>query len=89
MAHHGGLATIWQPRSRRLSPPLRGRKSKGEGQPRTELFGFFADLRIRGGLGTRCLEFVILTACRTVEAIGATCTEIDEEARLWGIPGVP
>ena len=30
---------------------------------------------------------VILTACRTGEAIGATWPEVDEEARLWCIPG--
>jgi integrase len=54
--------------------------------PYAELPAFMADLRARDGLAARCLEFVILTACRTGEAIGATWQEIDEEARLWCIP---
>ncbi len=55
--------------------------------PYAELPAFMAELRARSGLAARCLEFVILTACRTGEAIGATWPEIDEEARLWRIPG--
>jgi integrase len=52
-----------------------------------ELPAFMAELRARPGRAARCLEFVILTACRTGEAIGATWPEIDEKARLWAIPG--
>jgi integrase len=55
--------------------------------PYAELPAFMAELRTRDGRAPRCLEFVILTACRTGEAIGATWAEIDEEARLWRIPG--
>jgi integrase len=55
--------------------------------PYAELPAFLADLRQRGGLAARCLEFVILTAARTGEAIGATWPEIDLEGRLWAIPG--
>jgi integrase len=51
--------------------------------PYAEFLDFFVDLRARSsGLAARCLEWVILTACRTGEAIGATWQEIDEEARL-------
>jgi integrase len=38
------------------------------------------------GCAARCPKFVILTACRTGEAIGATWPEIDEQARLRRIP---
>jgi integrase len=55
--------------------------------PYAELPAFMAELRERPGRAARCLEWVILTACRTAEAIGATWPEIDEEARLWCIPG--
>jgi integrase len=55
--------------------------------PYPELPAFMRDLRARDGLAARCLEFVILTACRTGEAIGAPWDEIGEEARLWSIPG--
>jgi integrase len=55
--------------------------------PYAELPAFLADLRARDGLSVRCLEWTILTVCRTGEAIGATWQEIDEDARLWCIPG--
>ena len=34
------------------------------------------------------LEFLILTATRTSEVVGARWEEIDEHARTWTIPGV-
>jgi integrase len=55
--------------------------------PYAELPAFMTELRARPGRAARCLEFVILTACRTGEAIGAIWQEIDEEGRLWAIPG--
>lgn len=39
------------------------------------------------GLSVRaCFRFIVLTACRTAEARGATWAEIDLEARTWTIP---
>jgi integrase len=35
----------------------------------------------------RCLQFLILTACRTSEALGATWSEVDMINRVWTIPG--
>ncbi len=55
--------------------------------PYAELPAFIAELRQRGGLAARALEFAILTAARTGEVIGAAWAEIDLEARLWTIPG--
>lgn len=43
-------------------------------------------IRARTGEGARCLEFLILTACRSIEARGATWEEIDLDARTWTIP---
>lgn len=45
-----------------------------------------ADLREREAMAARALEFVILTAARTGEAIGATWAEIDLDAALWTVP---
>lgn len=45
---------------------------------------FMTDLRQRDGIGARALEFTILTASRTSEAIGAEWAEIDGE--IWTIP---
>ncbi|MEG3086262.1 tyrosine-type recombinase/integrase [Sphingomonas sp. PB4P5] len=47
---------------------------------------FMAQLRGREALAARCLEFVILTAARSGEALGATWGEIDLKTRLWTLP---
>ena len=47
---------------------------------------FMAELRVRSALAARCLEFVILTAARSGEALGAKWGEIDFDAKLWSVP---
>jgi integrase len=87
-AWKGNLAHAF-PKPAKVKRAARQAAGRGEHHaslPYAELPAFMAELRGRGGLAVRCLEFVILTACRTGEAIGATWTEIDEEARLWRIP---
>jgi integrase len=42
--------------------------------------------RQRDGTGAVCIEFVILTACRSNEALGMRWDEIDWEQRIWTIP---
>ena len=55
--------------------------------PYTEIGAFIADLRQRQDLTARALEFVILTATRTKEALGATwAREIDLPGRTWIVP---
>lgn len=54
--------------------------------PYDEMSGFVGALREREGVSVLCLEFVILTACRSGEALGATWNEIDEEKAMWTIP---
>ena len=44
-------------------------------------------LRSIEGTGARCLEFVILTACRSGEARLASWQEIDIDGKTWNIPG--
>ena len=44
-------------------------------------------LRDVDGMAARCLEFVVLTACRSGEARLATWTEIDIRTKTWSIPG--
>lgn len=43
-------------------------------------------LRTHEGVSVMCLEFVILTACRSGEALKAKWEEIDEEKGVWVIP---
>ncbi len=54
--------------------------------PYGEVNQFMAELRDREAASARALEFVILTAARTGEVIGATWDEIDLDQRLWTVP---
>src|SRR3954454_21504598 len=54
--------------------------------PFDELPEFLAALGKRPGMAARALEFVIFTAARTGEALGASWGEIDIEARVWTVP---
>jgi integrase len=47
---------------------------------------FMSKLRDNGSLSARALEFTILTAVRTNEAINAQWDELDVDAGLWVIP---
>lgn len=55
--------------------------------PAAKLFGFMDELRKLKGYGPRCLEFVVLTACRSGEARLATWAEFDMAEKTWNIPG--
>ncbi|WP_334656625.1 tyrosine-type recombinase/integrase [Sphingomonas panaciterrae] len=47
---------------------------------------FMAELRQREAVAARCLEFVILTAARSGEALGATWGEVDMAKKSWTVP---
>jgi integrase len=47
---------------------------------------FLANLRDRQSMAARALEFAILTAARTGEALGATWGEIDLNEKVWTVP---
>ena len=47
---------------------------------------FMADLRARHSTSARALEFLILTAARTGEVIGARWSEIDLKGKEWTVP---
>ena len=51
-----------------------------------KLPAFMAELRERQAGAALCLEFAILTAARSGEALGARWSEIDEGAKVWTIP---
>jgi integrase len=54
--------------------------------PYAEIPLFMAELRDREGISARALEFLILTASRTAEVLGATWNEFDLINKLWLIP---
>jgi integrase len=48
--------------------------------------GFMAELAVRDSISARGLEFLILTAARTGEVIGARWDEVDLKAKVWTVP---
>jgi integrase len=54
--------------------------------PYAELPAFMTALRQRDGVAPQALEFLILTAARTNEVIGARWSEIDLENSVWIVP---
>jgi len=55
--------------------------------PIDDMGAFMVALRQRDGMAARALEFAILTAARSNEALGATWGEFDLNAAMWAVPG--
>jgi integrase len=69
--------------------PSRAKVQKVEHHPALsyrDIGAFIADLRGHAGIAARALEFAILTASRTGEAVGARWNEIDLAEKIWTIP---
>ena len=54
--------------------------------PYADVPAFVGRLRGVQGLSGRALEFLILTAARSGEVLGATWSEMDLDAKLWTVP---
>jgi len=54
--------------------------------PYRDVPAFLQRLRGHEAMSARALEFLILTAARSGEVLGATWLEFDLEARLWTVP---
>jgi len=69
--------------------PARNKVKKTEhfsALPYAEIQAFLSVLRQQTGVAARGLEFLILTATRTNEVMGAQWSEIDMSAKIWTIP---
>lgn len=68
--------------------PVRAKLSRGhhKAMPYAELPAFMGALRARKAMAALALEFVILTATRTSEVLGATWSEVDLDKGIWTIP---
>jgi integrase len=78
------------PRPSKAKAAARRENGRGEHHaalPYGEIAAFMAELRRQKGVAARALEFTILTAARTSEAIGARWDEIDLTAKIWTVPG--
>jgi integrase len=76
----------WVKDGKPLPRPSAGRRVKHhKALPWQELPAFMAALRQRDGTSPRALEFLILTAARTGEVLGATWDEIDMKEKTWAV----
>lgn len=64
----------------------RRRRQNFSSMPYQQLPAFAKRLRAAPGNSPRCLEFAVLTAARTSEALTAQWSEFDRQARTWTIP---
>jgi integrase len=82
----GENPSTWRGHLDHLLPPPRKMRAINHhaALPYAELSNFMRELRQRDGIAARALEFTILTATRTGEAIGATWDEISGD--VWTIP---
>jgi integrase len=70
-----------------LPPKTKVRKVKHHSAlPYADVPAFMAQLRGRDSISARALEFTILNANRTGEAIGAKWDEIDFSTKVWTVP---
>jgi len=85
---HGENPAQWRGHLDNLLP-ARSKVRKVEHHPAlpyTDMGEFLADLHQQDGVGARALEFLILTATRTGEVIGARWEEFDLVAKMWTMP---
>jgi integrase len=90
IAHSFRKAEAGNPASRKLINSMLGKVKASNGHhdamPYVEAPAFVAELRKRRDPSARALEFLILTAARTNEALDATWDEIDTAKKVWTIP---
>jgi integrase len=77
----GALQKLLPPRAK--VKPVEHRPS----MPYGEVGAFLERLRAKPSAAADCLEFAILTACRSGEARGARWGEVDLAAAVWTVPG--
>jgi len=78
----------WKGQLNQLLPSLakKSRVVHHKAMPFSEVGAFITKLREIPGVVARCLEFTILTAARTSEAINAISGEFDLERSTWTVP---
>ena len=77
----------WRGHIAQILPP-RSRLTRGHHKalPYEAIPAFTAKLREREAMAALALEFVILTATRTSEVLGATWAEVDLHKAIWTVP---
>lgn len=83
----GANPATWKGNLQFILPPAK-KLTRGHhrAMPIDDLPEFMSQLRSRPAIAARCLEFTILTASRTGEALGARWEEIDLNRAVWTLP---
>jgi integrase len=68
------------------NPSKVNKRTSFEAMPIDAMHDFMVKLGAVAGTSARCLEFTILTACRSGESRGARWSEIETKAGTWSIP---
>jgi integrase len=78
----------WRGHLDKLLPPPRKNSERRHhpAMPFADVPAFIERLRKRPAVAALALEFIILTAARSGEALGARWSEMDMEAKLWTVP---
>lgn len=83
----GENPALWRGNLENVLPkPTRNLQKHHAAMSYQDLPVFFKSLAGHEALAARALEFLILTACRSGEVIGAQWPEIDLDARIWTLP---
>jgi integrase len=86
MAYRNPAALTAQLRKKLPKLPAARQPKHHAALPYAEVGAFMAALRERDSVAARMLEFTILTAARTGEALLAKWSEVDLAGRVWTIP---
>lgn len=86
----GENPAAWRGHLQNLLPPRRKVRQVRHmpALPYQELGAFMAELQAEESIAARALEFLILTATRTSETLGARWDEVDLEAGTWTVPAM-
>jgi integrase len=84
----GPNPALWRGHLDQLLPkPTRVKKVRHQpAMPYSEIGVFMEGLRTKSSVSALALQFLILTATRTSEVLGATWDEIDRESAVWTTP---
>jgi integrase len=83
---HGDNPARWQGHLEHALPAVVKTGRHFAALPYVEAPAFMAKLRREDSPAARCLEFIVLTAARLGEALGATWDEVDLDGRIWTVP---
>lgn len=87
-AYRNPAALTAQLRKKLPKRPSTSRRKNFPALPYADIPAFMAELRKREGFAARALEFTILSAARSREALSCRWDEIDLDAAIWTVPAL-